>query len=616
VFFDLLVRYLNKGFLHNSSMNERQSIKSLLPLIRLYPWSMPTIVGLGIFASLAEGFGITLFFPFFQMFDRSTYQSLSDNTFLRFLSEIFGFVPNDYRLVVIPGFIFGAILIKNVLTFGNLWIFGRLNSRISHRLRCDTFDQIMSLSGSYLDAMASGRLFNTLASETWRTSEALEAFVRLIINGCTVLVFTILLLLISFRFTLLIGLIMVLISFTVKLVTRRVRTIGQEAVKANASLAKRMHEGMAGIRDIWAFGREGYEQERFGQTSKGVQSTFFRLGILSGVVDRIYEVLSAGAILGILLVILLQDRAALPFVLTFLLILYRLQPQIQQLDANRVKLRSLGGSVQELTSFLDRSDKPYISSGPAHFQGLMQGISLDSLTFRYDSQKDPALHDISIMIPQGKTTAFVGPSGSGKSTLVNLICRFYDATEGEIYADGVPLRKFNLPSWRRRIAIVSQHSYIFDAKIGENIAYGRLGATRTEVVAAAKKADAHEFISRLPRGYDSEVGERGIRLSGGQRQRIALARAIVRDPGILILDEATNALDSISERVIQEAVDTFSHNRTVIVIAHRLSTIKKADQIIVLEDGRVVEQGNIKQLLNMKGFFAKLYRLQYEYIRA
>jgi subfamily B ATP-binding cassette protein MsbA len=197
-----------------------------------------------------------------------------------------------------------------------------------------------------------------------------------------------------------------------------------------------------------------------------------------------------------------------------------------------------------------------------------------------------------------------------------LICRFYDATEGEIYADGVPLRKFNLPSWRRRIAIVSQHSYIFDAKIGENIAYGRLGATRTEVVAAAKKADAHEFISRLPRGYDSEVGERGIRLSGGQRQRIALARAIVRDPGILILDEATNALDSISERVIQEAVDTFSHNRTVIVIAHRLSTIKKADQIIVLEDGRVVEQGNIKQLLNMKGFFAKLYRLQYEYIRA
>jgi subfamily B ATP-binding cassette protein MsbA len=238
-------------------------------------------------------------------------------------------------------------------------------------------------------------------------------------------------------------------------------------------------------------------------------------------------------------------------------------------------------------------------------------ISLESVSFQYNSQRDLALRDISIVIPQGKTTALVGPSGAGKSTLVNLICRFYEVTEGEILADGRPLRELDLASWRSRIAIVSQQSYIFNATIMENIAYGRLDATEEEVVAAAKQAHAHEFIQPLTRGYDTCVGEQGIRLSGGQRQRIALARAIARNPDILILDEATSSLDIISENLIQEALNALKQDRTVIIIAHRFSTIEQADEIIVLKDGCVVEQGHLRNLMQLNGLFAGLYRLQH-----
>lgn len=215
-----------------------------------------------------------------------------------------------------------------------------------------------------------------------------------------------------------------------------------------------------------------------------------------------------------------------------------------------------------------------------------------------------------MLIPAGKTTALVGPSGAGKSTLIKLILRMYDPTKGAIYVDDYNLREMDIKSWRGRIAVVSQDVYVFDTTVRENIAYGRLEATEAEIITAAKLAEAHDFICEFPQGYDTHVGNRGIRLSGGERQRIALARAIVRNPDILILDEATNALDSISEHLIQQALETLSQDRTVIVIAHRLSTVEHADHIIVLEEGRVREQGNMECLLQRNGLYAQLYNLQ------
>jgi subfamily B ATP-binding cassette protein MsbA len=239
-----------------------------------------------------------------------------------------------------------------------------------------------------------------------------------------------------------------------------------------------------------------------------------------------------------------------------------------------------------------------------------KGIIFDNVSLRYDSGKDAALKHVTCSINIGETTAFVGPSGAGKSSLINLICRFYDPSAGHLLIDGVPLPEFDLAWWRNQIAVVSQEVYLFNASVAENIAYGKLDATREELVEAARQAHALEFIEELPDGFETILGDRGIRLSGGQRQRLALARAFIRDPQILILDEATNSLDLISEGVVQDALEEFGKNRTVLLIAHRISTIEHADKIIVLDSGRVVENGTVTQLLAADGLFSRFYALQ------
>lgn len=596
-------------------MKEDKVIKTLLPLLKLYPWAIPAIVTLGLLSSLSEGLGISLFVPLLQSLDQTSSQSVSGNFLGSFLHRLFINVSPNHRLLLIALIIFGSILLKNCISYSNAILFSWLNSLISHRLRSGIFKQLLSISYSFLESKESGKLMNTLATETWRTSQALSVLVSLIITTCTIFVFVILLLLLSWQLTLLVTVLMALISISIQLVTRQVKNLGQQAVQANSTLANRMWEGLAGMKVIRAFGRESYEQERFEQASDQVRTTFLKLDVLSTAVNPISEVLCAVLLLCILVFALLQDRTALPTLLTFIFILYRLQPQVKQLDGARVGLVGLTSAVEEVMSLLDRSDKPYIRSGQIPFQGLLEAISFESVTFRYNSLEKPAVQKISIWIPRGKTTALVGPSGAGKSTLIGLLCRYYDITSGEIYVDKCPLRQLNLTDWRSRIAIVSQDVHMFSTTVRQNIAYGRLDAKENEIIAAARLANADEFISQLPQGYDTKVGDRGIRLSGGQRQRIALARAIVHNPEILILDEATNALDSISENLIQEALNTLSQNRTVIVIAHRLSTIEQADQIIVLESGRVIEQGNFQHLLKLKGLFARLYHLQYRNVQ-
>jgi len=592
-------------------MKESKVIKTLLPLLKIYPWAIPTIVILGVLSSFFEGLGISLFMPLLQSLSQTDSQTASSNFFIDILNRIFINISTNNRFIIIALCILVSIVLKNCLVYSNTILFGWLNSRIGHRLRSGIFNQFLTVTYSFLEGHDSGKLINTLASETWRTGQALSTLVSLIITICTITVYVFLLLLISWQLTLTVSFLMVLISLVIQLVTRSVKTLGEQAVEANSALGNRMWEGLAGMKVIRSFGRESYEQERFDVISKTVRKTFLKLDILSGAVGPISEVLSAVLLLCILVIALLQDRSSLPTLLIFIFILYRLQPQVKQLDSARVGLIALTSSVQDVTYFLDHSDKPYIRSGHIDFKTLEQGIYFESVNFSYNPLEKPALQNISMCIPKGKTTAIVGPSGAGKSTLIGLICRFYDLTSGEIYVDRSSLQELNLTEWRNQIAIVSQDVYMFSTTVLENIAYGRLDATEKEIIEAAKLANAHDFIMQLPEGYNTKVGDRGVRLSGGQRQRIALARAIVRNPQILILDEATNALDTISEHLIQEALNTLSQNRTVIVIAHRLSTIEQADQIIVLNEGRVVEQGHLQQLLEQNGLFAQLYHLQY-----
>jgi ATP-binding cassette, subfamily B, bacterial MsbA len=271
----------------------------------------------------------------------------------------------------------------------------------------------------------------------------------------------------------------------------------------------------------------------------------------------------------------------------------------------------LSGSLENVKELLRRDNKNYFENGQATFSRLNRAIDIVSVDFGYNDKK-LVLQNITLTIERGKMTALVGKSGSGKTTLADLIARFYDPTEGQIFVDGLDLRMLDINSLRNQMAVVSQDTFIFSASVRENIAYGMLDATDAEIREAARLANALDFIEKMPGGLDAKLGERGVNLSGGEKQRIAIARALLRNPEILILDEATAALDTVSERLIQESIEKLAVGRTVIAIAHRLSTIVKADKVVVMEGGQIIEQGSYQELLEQRGALWKYHKMQHE----
>jgi ATP-binding cassette, subfamily B, bacterial MsbA len=594
-------------------INEAQAIKKLLPLLKEESWALPIVCILGILASLFEGFGIGLFIPLLQSLEKGTSSAGNSNFIVDSLSSLFVQVSPEIRLPFIALCIFIAIVLKNALAYANAVLLAWLGGQLTHRLRLSVHQQLLDISPSYLDRTPQGRILSLVNVEIYKISDALISLVDIITTGCTILVFGTLLLATNWRLTLLIFILLFALSQSFKSIKTRVSTVSQEMSQATEKVTVRMLESLSGIKVIHSFTRESYEQERFAHASDNARLSYFRIYAYGRLIGPLSEILSTGILAVILMLAttsLLQTQAvSLPVLLAFIFILYRLQPQVKQLENARVGLVSYSNSIHEVLSFIERIDKPYISSGKIPFERLQDQIYFDDVTFQYAASEQPIFTHLSLSIPRGKTTALVGPSGAGKTTLIKLLSRFYEVTSGSIYVDDRPLVSLDTSSWRSKISVVTQDVFLFSTTIGENIAYGCPKATQAQVIEASKQA--HEFISQLPQGYDTQVGDRGMRLSGGQQQRIAIARAIVRDPEILILDEATSALDSVSERLIQEALERLKENRTVIVIAHRLSTIEDADQIVVLEQGKVIEQGNLSYLLGLKGLYAKFYDLQF-----
>jgi subfamily B ATP-binding cassette protein MsbA len=278
---------------------------------------------------------------------------------------------------------------------------------------------------------------------------------------------------------------------------------------------------------------------------------------------------------------------------------------------SRIALDGLAGAIDDVDDFLRTTETPFLSQGSLSAPPLRTAVEFRSVSFRYAPDQPLALQDVSFSIPAGKTTAIVGESGAGKSTVMALLFRFVDPTSGEVVADGRPLAAFELRSWRKRLALMSQEVYLFNDTIAANIGYGDFDTNLDDLRRAARIAKADDFIRSLPDGYETQTGDQGMRLSGGQRQRIALARTILRNPDILLLDEATNALDVETEQAFQIALEQYSHNRTVVVIAHRLSTVQAADQIIVMARGQVIEVGSPDQLLKRPGHFSRLHEFQH-----
>src|SRR5260370_23642289 len=563
------------------------------------------IIILGVLTALSEGLSISLLVPLVQ-----NQMGTADAGVLGRITAMFQGIPADRRLWWIGLSILLCVVLKNILSYNYSLLFQWVNASMSDRLRCGIFHQLLSVSQSYLDGHDSGKLLNTLGTDTWRVSSAFAVLANVIINACMTLTLGSMLLLISWKLTLIRGCLLLLISQIVQRLTGRAKHLGLQATAASATLSQRMLEAFHGLRLVRAFGRESHEQNRFDVASGTVRKIFWKLESTSALVHPLSEVLTASLLLGIVAVMAMRTPGQVATSLTFLILLYRLQPRIRQFDSDRVALNAFSASVEEVRKLLDETDKPYLRSGAQVLSSIEKGIVLENVSLYYGSRKGPALDQVTCAINIGETTALVGRSGAGKSSLINLVCRFYDPSSGRLLIDGIPLPELELAPWRSRIAVVSQDVHLFNSGVADNIMYGKLDATREELLEAARKAHALEFIEDLPDGFETVLGDWGLLLSAGQRRCVALARAFVRDPQILILDEATNSLDLISETLVQDALQEFGPGRTVVIIAHRISTIEHADKVIVLDSGKVVESDSVTQLLSKGGLFSSFYALQ------
>lgn len=491
--------------------------------------------------------------------------------------------------------------------------------KLVDRLRRRIFEQLQALNLSYFSKLRSGELINSLTSEIGRLQSAFGLLAYIITKGLTLLVYLMLMLQISWQLSLISVMLFSLVAVALTRVNAQVREASFGVSIANGRFTSIAMEFISGIRTVQAFATQDYERRRFYQASAEVLQASMVATKGWAMVRPIAEGLATTVLIGMIVIALtvfvangLLQTASL---LTFLFILFRLVPAVHEINGNRSMLNSFCGSLENIRELLRTDNKPYLQDGTLKFTGLQRAIAFESVDFGYDAENS-VLHNITLTFNCGEMTAIVGASGAGKTTLVDLIPRFYDPTEGKILVDGIDLREFQISSVRRRMAVVSQDTFIFNASVRENIAYGVENVDEADIIQVAKLANALEFIQELPEGFDTQLGDRGVRLSGGQRQRIAIARALLHNPEILILDEATSALDSISERLIQASIEQLTQGRTVIAIAHRLSTIVRADKVVVLEQGRILEQGTYQELLDRRGKLWNYHQMQYEVSQA
>jgi ATP-binding cassette, subfamily B, bacterial MsbA len=532
---------------------------------------------------------------------------------LRKLVDLTG-VQGDQQFLVLMGFVLLAIVLKNAATYASSLTAARLTQTLTTRIRSEGLKLLMDVDLEFYSANKIGDVINQMGGEISRTADSIKFVIQMFTAMITILVFLGFLLAISWQLTLASTGLLILVSIANQFFVRQAKQSGKELSSSSANYSIALLETLSGMRLVKSAGQEAAQYGQLTQFIHDRELAERQSQANYAVIGPVNEIAGIGVVLMIVIagkVLFASQMASASLMLMYLLTLFRMLPSIGQLNVLRSQFANTSPSVQIVNAFLSRMDKPIMAQGPQRYADLGEGIRFENIWFKYPTSQDWILRGVTLDLPKGTTLALVGSSGAGKSTLADLLPRFYDCQKGEILLDGQAIQAFNLPSLRRSMGIVSQETFLFNASVFDNIAYGCENVNFDDVIAAAQRANAYEFIEKLPQGFDTQIGDRGVMLSGGQRQRLAIARALLRDPDILILDEATSALDTVSERLVQQAIDELSRDRTVLVIAHRLSTIQNADQIAVFDRGEVVEIGKHDELLARQGLYANLYNMQF-----
>jgi subfamily B ATP-binding cassette protein MsbA len=589
--------------------------KLLVRFAKPYPALILLTILLGFSGALFNGVSTALIVPVVLKIVGQEVDLSSAPPILKTIMSPFDNIPNNYRIGVMAGAIILTILLKNLATYASSLASSSLTRKLTADMREAGLKLLLEIDIDYYAKTKVGDLINRLGGEIGRAASAVGSTVKIVILGITILVFVGLLLSISWQLTIAATLLLSLVTLVNQYAISRSRNFGKQLSEMSKAYSISVLETLNGIRLVKSTGNEEKEYQRIKKLIRAREKADFESQVNSEVIAPLSEVMGITALLLIVFLsktFFADQVASLSAVLlTYLLVLLRLLPLISQLNTIRSNFASTASSVDAVNEFLSLDHKPFMGNGKLPYTKLQKGIHFNSLSFAYPSHEKLVLKDVDLYLPRGTTLALVGGSGAGKSTLADLLPRFYDPISGTITIDGIDLREFDIVSLRKRMGIVSQDTFLFNDSVRNNIAYGRSQATEDEIITAAKQANAYEFINKLPQEFNTLIGDRGVMLSGGQRQRLAIARALLQNPDILILDEATSALDTVSERLVQAALDNLSRDRTTLVIAHRLSTVQKADQIAVLDQGRVVEVGTHEELLKKGGYYSRLYSMQF-----
>ncbi|MFZ3289929.1 MAG: lipid A export permease/ATP-binding protein MsbA [Telluria sp.] len=522
-----------------------------------------------------------------------------------------GFGPDkvEFSLWLVPLILLSIFVLRGVFTFSTAYLNNWVMSRVLNDLRAMVFDRLLRLPVARFHEESTGKIINTVIADVRQVVDMINSvFLAFVRDSLVVLGLLIALLLLNWQLTLIALVVVPLTAVIVRTTTGRLRRLNRDNQRVTGEMTQVVEEAARGHQVIRVFSGERYERKRFEARSEALRGFSQRMTVAAAATVPITQIATALAVSVVIVMAIRSDMSVGQFTNFITLMLMLLQPLKALVEVNGPMQRGMA-SAETVFAMIDAPLEPDPGSKVI---GRARGhLRFEHVSFRYSDNNPLALSDVTLDIEPGQTVALVGVSGGGKSTFVNLVTRFYAPDAGRILLDGVAYEDIALASLRAQLAMVSQNVVLFDDTLGANIAYGAETVDHERLAAAVKAAHLVEVVAALPEGLDTPIGENGMRLSGGQRQRVAIARAIYKDAPLLILDEATSALDNESERAVQAALDTLMAGRTTLVIAHRLSTVERADRIVVLEQGHIVEAGRHDELLAANGMYANLYRLQF-----
>ena len=523
------------------------------------------------------------------------------------------------RLNQIALLIVGAHVVKWFFLYGQTFFFSSATQKIAVRLRNDLYVHLQALSLSFFERTKIGHIMSRMTNDVSLVQSAAPQITQVISAPLVAMGSMALIFYWNWKLALISIIVLPFMSYTITSIGRGLRGLSELLQIKLADVAAIVQETLSAMRIVKSFGTEDYEASRFAEENQRTYRSAMRAVRRSAIMSPTVELIGVAGIAFVLWYggnqVAYNVREGITgfgtdALIGFLFALERIANSARNAARLNVTYHQTMTGAQRIFDVLDEVPEVYDAPDAIPMPPIHGKVEFRNVSFAYNGTEPHVLEDISFTVEPGRQVALVGPSGAGKSTIANLIPRFYDVTRGVVFVDGIDVSSVTLNSLRRQIAIVPQETILFSTSVRENIAYGRMDAAEEEIFEAAKAANAHDFIQKLPEGYDTLVGERGTRLSGGERQRVAIARALLKNPKLLILDEATSSLDVASEAVVQEALDRLMRDRTTLVIAHRLSTIVNADKILVMKQGRIVESGTHQELLALGGLYAELYAVQ------